>query len=110
MQDLKNELARRRCVAFDVPVFNSWYQNPEVTRTAHIALPIHGESAVGGHAMCLVGYEDMPGEEDLGGGRFYLRNSWGNAWATQSSLSVAGYGTIPYAYIARYGQEAYSIH
>jgi C1A family cysteine protease len=109
VQDLKNELARGRCVAFDIPVYNSWYQNTEVARTGDLTLPIPGERPVGGHAMCLVGYEDLPAEEALGGGRFLLRNSWGTVWAYQSG-NQPGYGSIPYAYIARYGQEAYSIH
>jgi C1A family cysteine protease len=108
VQDLKNELARQRCVAFDVPVFNSWYQSSEVTRTGEITVPIPGEQPVDGHAMCLVGYEDLPGEDALGDGQFILRNSWGTAWAYESAFQP-GYGTIPYVYIARYGQEAYSI-
>ncbi len=108
--DLKNELARQRCVAFDIPVYNSWYQNTEVARTGELTLPIPSERPVGGHAMCLVGYEDLPGEEEIGSGKFILRNSWGTtSWASQSPYG-AGYGTIPYAYIARYGQEAYSIY
>lgn len=107
-QDLKNELARDRCVAFDIPVFNSWYQSSEVARTGELTVPIPGESPVGGHAMCLVGYVDLPGEDDLGGGKFLLRNSWGTSWAYESAYQP-GYGTIPYAYIARFGQEAYSI-
>lgn len=106
--NLKNELARERCVAFDIPVFNSWYQSSEVARTGQITVPIPGEQPVGGHAMCLVGYEDLSEEESPGGGKFLLRNSWGTAWADQSSYQP-GYGSIPYAYIAQYGQEAYSI-
>jgi C1A family cysteine protease len=110
VQDIKSELARQRCVAFDIPVYNSWYGNPEVTRTGDIGMPIPGEVPLdGGHAMCFVGYEDLPGLEELGGGRFVLRNSWGNAWATQSSTGTVGFGTIPYAYIAAYGREAYSL-
>jgi len=31
--DIKSELAQDRCVAFSIPVFNSWYQNAEVTRS-----------------------------------------------------------------------------
>jgi len=58
--------------------------------------------------MCLVGYTDMPGRPEIGGGRFILRNSWGTLWAAQSSFG-AGYGTIPYSYIARLCMEAYSI-
>ena len=107
--DIKGELARGRCVAFSIPVYNSWYQNDEVTRTGEILNPIPGEQDVGGHAMCFVGYEDIPGEPDLGGGKFYLRNSWDSYWATHPVLATPGYGTIPYSYIARFGTEAYSI-
>jgi C1A family cysteine protease len=109
LQDIKGELAAGRCVAFSIPVFNSWYQNDEVTRTGEIVNPIPNENDSGGHAMCFVGYEDMPDEAALGGGRFYLRNSWNGYWATQSVLGTTGYGTIPYSYIARFGMEAYSI-
>jgi C1A family cysteine protease len=107
--DIKNDLAHNRCVAFSVPVYNSWYLNAEVQRTGEIVNPIPNEPEVGGHAMCFVGYEDIPGEPDLGGGKFYLRNSWNNFWATESILGTAGYGTIPYSYIARFGAEAYTI-
>ena len=107
--DIKSELAQDRCVAFTIPVFNSWYLNAEVTRTGEIVNPIPNEENVGGHAMCFVGYEDMSGEPDLGGGRFYLQNSWNGDWATQSVLGTVGFGTIPYSYIAQYGEEAYSI-
>jgi C1A family cysteine protease len=109
VQDIKAALAQDRCVAFSIPVFNSWYQNDEVTRTGDLVNPLPGEADVGGHAMCLIGYQDLPGDASSGGGKFYLRNSWGAAWATQSSLGTAGYGTIPYSYIAANCSEAYSI-
>jgi len=108
VQDVKHELQRQRCVAFSVPVFDSWLNNTEVRRTGEIVLPFPGEGSDGGHAMCIVGYQDEPGEIHVGGGRFLLRNSWNTYWATESQYG-AGYGTIPYAYIARYGAEAYSI-
>jgi C1A family cysteine protease len=107
--DIKSELAQDRCVAFTIPVFNSWYQNDEVTRTGEIVNPIPNEQNVGGHAMCFVGYEDIPTEADLGGGKFYVRNSWNGNWATEPVLGTVGYGTIPYSYIAQYATEAYSI-
>ena len=107
--DIKSELATGRCVAFSIPVFDSWYQNDEVTRTGEIVNPIPNEQENGGHAMCFVGYEDVADEPDLGGGKFYLRNSWNGYWATESVLGISGYGTIPYSYIARFGSEAYSI-
>lgn len=107
--DIKSELAQDRTVAFTIPVFNSWYQNDEVTRTGEIVNPIPNEANVGGHAMCFVGYQDLPDQPELGGGKFYLQNSWDAEWATQSVLGTTGYGTIPYSYIAQYCEEAYSI-
>jgi C1A family cysteine protease len=109
VMDIKSELAQGRCVAFSIPVFDSWYQNDEVTRSGEIINPIPNEEDVGGHAMCFIGYEDLPSEDDLGGGRFYLRNSWDSMWATQSVLGSPGYGTIPYSYIQRFGTEAFSV-
>jgi C1A family cysteine protease len=106
--DMKRELVRSRCVPFSIPVFNSWYQNNAVVASGDIVLPFPGEAVVGGHAMCICGYLDDPAEEDIGGGRFILRNSWDSAWGT-ASVHGTGYGTIPYAYISRFGKEAYSI-
>jgi C1A family cysteine protease len=107
--DIKSELAHNHCVAFSIPVFDSWYNNPEVQRTGEIVNPIPNEESGEGHAMCFVGYEDIPDQPDLGGGKFYIRNSWNSEWATESVLGSAGYGTIPYSYIGRFGREAYTI-
>lgn len=107
--DIKSELAHKRCVAFSIPVFDSWYHNDEVQRTGEIVNPIPNEESNEGHAMCFVGYEDIPDEPDLGGGKFWIRNSWDGEWATASVLGSAGYGTIPYSYIGRFATEAYSI-
>ena len=67
-------------------------------------MPLPNEPRVGGHAMTVAGYSDDPAAP--GGGRFLVRNSWGTRWATASALG-AGYGTIPYAYLAQFTKEAY---
>lgn len=108
VSDIKNELAGGRCVAFSIPVFNSWFGSRWVAYSGDITMPIPNEIRVGGHAMCLVGYMDLP-NPGLGGGRFILRNSWGGFWGVNNQFGVPGYGTIPYAYIARMGSEAYSV-
>ena len=66
---------------------------------------IGSEPAVGGHAVCLVGYQDNPASP--GGGWFIVRNSWSTNWASQSPYG-AGYGTIPYQYIANDATEAFT--
>jgi C1A family cysteine protease len=106
VESIKAELASGRCVAFAIPVFNSWFQNLEVRRTGDIVMPVPGEvRSPLGHAMCIVGYQDLADEPEIGG-RFILRNSWNEQWAIRSPYEP-GYGTIPYTYIARFCVEAY---
>jgi C1A family cysteine protease len=107
--DIKAALAGGFPVAFSIPVFNSWYRNDEVYRTGELVNPLPGEAQVGGHAMCFVGYQDEDAAVALGGGRFWIRNSWGTVWASQSAIGTAGYGTIPYSYIAANCTEAFAI-
>lgn len=108
VRDIKNELARERCVAVSIPVFNSWHLSPEIRRTGEITNPIPGEFQNGGHAICLVGYVDIADSPEIDGGRFLVRNSWGTTWGIDSPYGP-GYGTIPYSYIAKFGMEAYTI-
>lgn len=107
VDDLKARLAAGRCVSFSIPVFNSWYYSQSVKYSGDITNPIPGEVRNGGHAMCLVGYVDSPGDAALGGGRFILRNSWDANWGLASPHGP-GYGTIPYSYITRFATEAFS--
>jgi C1A family cysteine protease len=108
VDDIKFRLGNGWTVPFSIPVFNSWYKNPWVRYTGDLTMPVPGEGTVGGHAMCIVGYQDLPSYPEIGGGRFLIRNSWGDGWAPQSCYAP-GYGTIPYAYISGYNREAFSI-
>jgi C1A family cysteine protease len=63
-----------------------------------IAMPKTGDYAAGGHAVLVVGYQDGEGD---GGGRFIIRNSWGESWG------IGGYGLLPYGYVDDYGQDAW---
>ena len=103
--DYKLALAGGKWAPFSVPVYNSWYLNPQVRLTGDLINPIPGETRVGGHAMCVVGCIDLPNRPELGGGRFILRNSWGTGWGRASPYGP-GYGTIPYIYVQRFGMEA----
>ena len=49
---------------------------------------VNKEQLLGGHAVCIVGYND-----NLSGGRFICRNSWGTSWADK------GYFYMPYQVI-----------
>ena len=71
-------------VGFCIPVYNSWYKSPAVDQTGQITMPLSGEQSVGGHCMCLVGYQDNKAYP--GGGYFILRNSWGTSWAFKNPV------------------------
>jgi len=108
---IKTALAESRPVGISIPVYNSWYQSPTTDRTGRITMPFPGENDVGGHCMCIVGYQDDTSAtltETPGGGFFILRNSWSTHWGRQCQYG-AGYGTIPYAYIAAYNWESYTL-
>jgi C1A family cysteine protease len=49
-------------------------------------MPLPGEKEVGGHAVLVVGYDNVTQ-------RFLARNSWGTEWG------IKGHFTLPYSYI-----------
>lgn len=101
----KAHMAAQRPVTLSIPVYNSWYQSAETRRSGRITMRIGNEPAAGGHAVCLVGYQDNA--TSPGGGYFIVRNSWSTNWASQSPYG-AGYGTIPYKYITDDAWEAFT--
>jgi C1A family cysteine protease len=102
----KTHLFNQRPVTLSIPVYNSWYQSAETRRSGRITMRIGSEPVVGGHAICLVGYQDLPSSP--GGGFFLVRNSWGTtSWAYQSPYG-GGYGAIPYQYITNDATEAFT--
>jgi len=82
---LKGCLADGYPFVFGFTVYES-FESPEVASTGVVPMPGSGESAIGGHAVLAVGYDDSDQ-------RFIVRNSWGPGWGKQ------GYFTIPYAYV-----------
>lgn len=103
--DYKLHMSKQRPVTISIPVYDSWYRSAETRRSGRITMRIGAEPSVGGHAVCLVGYQDSASSP--GGGYFIVRNSWGTTWATQSPYG-AGYGTIPYQYITNEAWEAFT--
>ncbi len=60
--------------------------------------PPADDAVQGGHAMCIVGYDDKKY-----GGAFELMNSWGTEWGEK------GFAWVRYADFSRYGKEAYAL-
>lgn len=101
---IKSMLAAKKPVGISIPVYNSWYSSAQTTKTGAINMRLGSEPSVGGHAICLVGYQDSASAP--GGGYFLLRNSWSTSWGYQCPYG-AGYGTIPYQYITNDNWEAF---
>lgn len=66
-------------------VYDSFESDP-VTNSGVVPLPRRGEKVLGGHAVCVVGY-DTPNDV------WIVRNSWSSSWGMQ------GYFTMPTAYL-----------
>ncbi|HEX2439017.1 MAG TPA: C1 family peptidase [Methylomirabilota bacterium] len=85
----------RACLAEGFPyVFGfsvyDGFESDACARTGVLNVPGKDEQVLGGHAVLAVGYDDASR-------RFYVRNSWGDAWGQK------GYFTMPYEYMANRG-------
>ena len=85
LHQLQGCLAAGYPFVFGFTVYES-FESAEVARTGLVPLPARSESALGGHAVLAVGYDDDTQ-------RFTVRNSWGDGWG------VGGYFTMPYGYL-----------
>jgi C1A family cysteine protease len=64
-------------------------------KTGVIPMPEKDDPEVGGHAICVVGYDD---KKKL----FKFKNSWGKSWGKK------GYGFLPYEYLAKHSMDNWS--
>lgn len=82
----------RACLASGYPfvfgftVYES-FESAAVAKSGKVQMPKQSERALGGHAVCAVGYNDKAK-------RFTVRNSWGRGWG------MKGYFSMPYDYLA----------
>jgi C1A family cysteine protease len=86
LQQMKQCLAEGYPFVFGFSVYES-FESPAVAKTGKLNLPKPGEKQLGGHAVCVVGYDDSAK-------RVLVRNSWGADWG------LNGYFTMPYDYIS----------
>jgi C1A family cysteine protease len=74
-----------RPIVFGISAFDS-LESDQAAATGMVPMPGPDDAPIGGHAICLVGYDDSKR-------LFTFRNSWGGGWG------AAGYGYLPYAYV-----------
>lgn len=85
LDHIKNALAGGYPVIFGFTVYDA-FESQEMANTGVLNMPAKTEQVVGGHAVLIVGYDDISQ-------RFIVRNSWGPDWG------IAGYFTMPYLYV-----------
>ena len=77
-----------------VKVFSSWFKK-SVQKDGLVPMPKRNEEFMGGHAVCIAGFDDTKKI-------FKFKNSWGLKWADK------GYGYLPYEYLTQYCRDAWS--
>ncbi|GAA0137290.1 hypothetical protein YSY43_41310 [Paenibacillus sp. YSY-4.3] len=82
LDTMKRSLVVNGPFVIGVTVYDNW-RNPEVGKTGKIPMP--SGNILGGHALCVVGYDD---DTQM----FKFKNSWGDRWGDK------GFGYLPYQY------------
>lgn len=103
VNQIKAALAAGRPVLIGLMIGEHWTVSSQVRRIGRVRRALPGEQALGGHAMCALGYRDDPTAP--GGGYFIVRNSWGSDWANENP-DGPGYCYVPYQLIFDEGLAA----
>jgi C1A family cysteine protease len=91
---MKAALAAGFLVGFGFTVY-TYFMTQAMATNAFLNLPGANEQVEGGHAVCLVGYDDNKVNpfDPTKKGAFLVRNSWGTDWG------LAGYFWMSYDYV-----------
>ena len=77
-------------VVIGIPCFAEIFHADDI---GYIPYPANPDEIYGGHAVCVVGYNEK---------LFYFKNSWGRGWGSK------GYGSVPYKYIDDFLWDAWT--
>jgi C1A family cysteine protease len=94
LRDIRYELAHRNPVVIGIEVYEALFN----TKDGKLPQPNPKEESLGGHAVVVVGYDDI--QKAL-----IVKNSWGNDWGDK------GYFYLPYNYVKLgLASEAWTAH
>jgi len=91
LNELRMSLVTKGPCVIGIEVFDGMME----TKSGIVPMPKRGESPLGGHAICPVGYDDI---KKL----VKFKNSWSTGWGDK------GFGFLHYAYIEKYMIDAWS--
>jgi C1A family cysteine protease len=93
LEQIKQYLAAHQLpVLIGMAVYESM-ESLEVAKSGLLPMPVEGEKCLGGHAVCVVGYDDREIKGFKNDGHLIIRNSWGSGWGQN------GYFMMPYKYV-----------
>jgi C1A family cysteine protease len=95
IEDVRSALKTYGPLIAGITVYASML-SPEVAETGVVPMPKKDEELRGGHAVCVVGYDD---DRQL----LKFENMWGADWGDH------GYGYMPYAFFKAYSHEVWAI-
>lgn len=95
---IKEHLAKDAPVVIGMMVGGSFMQDMLGQKVWHPTEDDYRQMGFGGHAMCVVGYND-----GLEGGAFQIMNSWGSQWGEN------GIAWVRYADFKHFVREAYGV-
>jgi len=96
---IKQNIAKGAPVVFGMMVGGSFMQGMQGRKVWIPTQADYNQRGFGGHAMCLIGYDDY-----LEGGSFQIMNSWGTGWGQN------GIGWVKYDDFDFFTKEAYGLY
>lgn len=98
LRAIKEHLAKDAPVVIGMMVGGSFMEPMLGNKVWHPTQDDYGQIGFGGHAMCVIGYDDR-----LEGGAFQIMNSWGKEWGEN------GIGWVRYGDFTQFVREAYGV-
>jgi hypothetical protein len=95
---IKEHLAKDAPVVIGMMVGGTFMEGMMGKKVWHPNSDDHAQTGFGGHAMCVIGYDDR-----IEGGAFQIMNSWGPEWGEN------GIGYIRYPDFKEFVREAYGV-
>lgn len=104
MVAMKQQLAQGSPVVIGMMVGGSFMQGMEKQELWTPTQSDYRQQGFGGHAMCVIGYDDYKVKNEKAGGAFQVMNSWGSEWGNN------GIAWIRYADFDFFAKEAYAVY
>ncbi len=98
LRAIKEHLAKDAPVVIGMMVGGTFMQDMMGQKVWHPTDEDYQQAGFGGHAMCVIGYDDR-----LEGGAFQIMNSWGPEWGQN------GLGYVRYGDFKKFVREAYGL-